>query len=736
MRCNRTPNAAEVRSARQALADVLGAPVPARALAALVQRGATPLASAFERYAADALSTAAGEWAESLFARDSLKLTAPGGAKLARLACPDAPNQNNQNATSKLIVPLRADERLALGRVEDALNRLICIVDAEEDGIGGTGTVADAGTGISMFGTGYLPHKSGYRGAHVVLPQVGNADQMTEAYLNEVDWRVLDHIASNGHAVYQSSVLPNPFRSLLGVTAKKGGDWDVRTRLAVILEGLELPLRFSYRYDCDASTNTSSIHFTIPDARSFPRVLPDSPGVDVDDDARTCEELAATARMVYVLRVASLLGAAVYATGRSMQRACLTAWEGDWDRPVLSCAFERDGFVFSVLKAIDDGELARPSLRFDFEGVAAVVSPCELYVADLLDPASRAAIVEDGLADHRAEVWRDERPLPDTLRELFGASRVCDIDTAHYFGGRARATDDARMDADGSLMAATVALEQVAENLEAVLSQDDQSDLRPLYCDNALSRAVVSLIGDQLSVAQQAEQFLAGEEGGGKPEPLRFRRAPDALFHAHMGLSDLYERLGEYRSAERHADRCVELAPTTSGAHFRKADILVQQGRVSEAVNVLSDALATAVRERDCALLYYHLALFLWNMGCRQEACAIYVYAAKLEGEYAARSRKVVVGLRAQDDVRAMVPADADAAERELRRMRIPVAPSAEARRLVVQAALGLADANAPLAAAPYASAVARYERHSPALTAACASLRDGVALLEKRVKA
>jgi len=59
-------------------------------------------------------------------------------------------------------------------------------------------------------------------------------------------------------------------------------------------------------------------------------------------------------------------------------------------------------------------------------------------------------------------------------------------------------------------------------------------------------------------------------------------------------------------------------------------------------------------------------------------------------------------------------------------RARIPVAPSDETRSLVVQAAVGLSCANAPKAAAPYVSAMARYFRNDPVLADAARSIREG----------
>lgn len=208
-------------------------------------------------------------------------------------------------------------------------------------------------------------------------------------------------------------------------------------------------------------------------------------------------------------------------------------------------------------------------------------------------------------------------------------------------------------------------------------------------------------------------------------DTLLFERAPSALFHAHMGLSDLYQRLGDFSGARAHADRCIALAPTTADAYFRKADVLAEQRLHAQAANVLLSGLRCAVAPQDCSLLYYYLGLLLWNVGKRREAAAVHVYNASLAGEFAEKSARVVAGMRTRGDVPVIAHASPLAAERELRRARIPVAP-VNLGPLVAQAAIGLASAGAPEAAAPYAAILAHLCRNDRVVVAACESIVHG----------
>ncbi|MBQ9000704.1 MAG: hypothetical protein IJ087_02480 [Eggerthellaceae bacterium] len=707
----------EAWKVRQAVDALLGSTTPAGTINSLMVRAGSPEASPFERYAGVVLREAGAAQLADLPPNCTLLLTPPTDGRLARLTC-----------------TARLDEsqwELVMD-VENAINRLCCIADAIEDS-GSNGQPAEQQVRISFLGSSFVNDRAGYRSARMALPPIGRSEQPSMGYFNEIDWRVLDHIAATAHPVFQATLLPNMHQAFMGASAPDGSDWDIRTRLAAILEGLELPLRFGYRFDVNAQAQAVSVLFTVPSESSFPHRVFDGRTRTFVDVAERIDDI----RIAYAMRLACLLAAAAFGSGRNVEHAHITGVRVGNGAPLFNCAFERKAYVRKTLLAIDEGRLSDPTIRFDTAKIAHLMDPSELeYVR--FDGDSHVVIRDNGMKGHRIEPHLDERELTDELKKLFHTQRICDIDTRHYFGEGGQAVSAARSDSEESSIAAIAHLERIAAELEdAMAPPDDNAKSRPLYCANPLARAVVSLLDDDLAIGEQAEAFLHGAEHGetaaGQPS---YFRAPDALFHAHMGLSDLYERLGDTRGAETEADRCIALAPTTATGYFRKSDILASQKRYMEAANLLRAGLRLAVSPRDCALLYYHLALILWNTGRKREAVAVHVYTTSLAGEYAEKAKRVVANLRKRGDSPVIVYASPLAASREMMRARIPVAPSDAARTLIVKAAVGLSCANAPEACAPYAAALTSYFRDDRIIASACRSIIHGSKLPNEGVAA
>lgn len=699
----------EAHRVRQIVDSLLTSTTPVSAIGALISRAGSPVAAPFERYAGLVLRDAGANELAELPPSCTVLLSPPGEARLARLTTTSDLDDSQHNL---------------LVCVEDALNRLCCIADSIEDAAS-VGMSAPLGIGICSLGSGFLGNSTGYRSALMQLPPIGRAEAPDMAYFNEIDWRVLDYTAATAHSVFQSSVLPNMHQAFMGASGPDGSDWDVRTRLARILETLELPLRYGYRFDVNVQSQAVSVAITLPSLASLPAQAP-------SESDRSLVKLADRrndARAVYGLRLCCLIAAAAFGSGRHLERAYVTAVRPDDAKPVIACAFSRKQFVYETLTAIDSRKLLDPSLRFDVEEVARLAAPDYLSLAPF-DGDEHAVLPDDGMAALRVEPHLDDRGLPHNMQQLFHAQRICDIDTQHYHGFGAEAVTEAQADSADSTIAAIANLEHIVAELEHdTVPPGDNADARPLYCTNPLARAVVTLLDDELDVGMQAEAFLHGEEDGAtkSKSSVEYFRAPDALFHAHMGLSDLYERLGDVRGAEAEADRCIALAPTSAMSYFRKSDVLAQQGRFAEAANLLLAGLRCAASPRDCALLYYHLALILWNTDRKREAVAVHVYTASLAGEYAEKASRVVQSLRKRGDSPVIVYASPLAAAREMNRARIPVAPSDAARTLIVKATVGLSCANAPEACAPYAAAMATYFRDDRTIAATCRSLIHGV---------
>ena len=571
------------------------------------------------------------------------------------------------------------------------------------------------------MGGGFLSPGGGWRSACVKLPSLDSTSDVTPEYYNEVDWRSTDNVASNSRAVFQRCVRPNSYRSVSDLRVGAHSDWDVRTRLSQILGCLELPHRYSFRFDYDDSTKTVSALFTCPPLHFLPAIL------DTCEDLE-CRLARARAYSAYLLRLVCLFSAACFGSGTKISTTVVAGYDSSWKRPLVSARFDRGRFSESVLSAIDTGELSRPDLRFEPEGISRYMD------ASLLDWIGRhefgaAQAISLPILDlrrNRRASWTDDRRLSPETQRLFRSCRPCDIDTVHYYGPHADGVNLARDDAAESPLSSIIRLESLVDELERQLQPPNgQEASRPLFADNPFSRLAVSLLDDELTIAEQAEAFLhEGVDSCALPKEPLYYRAPSALFHARFGLSNLYQIIRDFPAAELLADRCITLAPTTTKAYFRKADVLAEQGKLDEAANVLLASLRIASSIDESAFLYYHFGMLLWNMDRHDEAASVHVYNTSLKGEDSQKSRQIIEGLKQQGELLPCINLSAFDASRELLRLGYPLAPMSM-RHEISQAAVLLANDGCPDLAAPYAREFERFSSDD-IIKAACRSIRFG----------
>ena len=689
--------------------ELVGSSKPGPAIRALAQRADDPSATPFERYAASALRDG-GALQLTEPGRPELRLHRKPGGQLVRLSMGAGPQGDPK----------------PVWVLEDALNRMTGIVAALDEGVGSNAPASpESGRArrrelFERYGLAYPLWSDTERGANVVLPSAPSNEKAALAYFNEIDWRMLDTVANNAHVFFQAAILTNLNQRIFGVKAPHCSEWDVRTRLASILGGLEPPLRLTFRFDCDTSRGTAFVRFDAPPAESFPMLA-----AGPDGALKPIGNRIGNARLAYSLRIATLIGAACFGSGRIIEHALVVGHDSG-SQPIVSCTFDRTRFVQDTLPAIDAGLLGDPALRFDPEAVANMLSANHVGFA----PQAGAPVVVASLEGTRAKPWQDDRVLSDDMQRLFHARRVRDIDTAHYLGQSAQAIDAAKADSADSLIAAIAQLENTAAEMEEALAPPaDDPDARPLYCGSALERAAIALLDDDLSVSAEAEAFLLLEEGA---EPLKlpdiyYYRAPDALFHAHVGLADLYRKLGDMHGAEVQADRCMALAPTMPVGYALKADALAGQGRFKEAVNVLRSGLGVVVAETDQAFLLHDLALLLERMRRSHEARALHLYTASLSGVYAAKSVEYLKRATKNMDARTFMRENMSAAANTIGDLEIALVTERTRSALIATAALGLTNAHAPRAAAPYIALLSKRFPANRTIADACNSIQYGL---------
>ena len=703
--------AVEAQSIDRVIGSLLDSGNLAKSIAGILNFESDPSATVFERYAASLLLNAGAQRLALVRNAGFLKVIAPEDGQLAQIV-----------HANRFAGPLES----TILAVECAINRLVCIADALADGIAENDAPRDTPRkSISILGGGYIqPSKAGWRSSRVTIPHLDSILDMSTAFYNEIDWRSTDCVASNARAVFQRSMRPNAYRTKLGIAVNTQSDWDVRTRLAQILCALELPHRYSFRFDYDDETKAVETVFTCPPSEFLPAILD-----DCENGATAARELAYES---YIIRLVCLFAAACFGSGRSIEKVKAIGYDASWNDALVSAEFDRDEFVRSVLIAVDSNEIAEPALRFKPADVYETLKAPKIdWFANPHRTAPTILLPELTVSSHRREPGDDMRELSMEAQQLFRCKRVCDVDTASYFGGNSEAVDHARGDSGDSPLAAILRLESLVSEIEAeTVPPSDDASARPLYAANPLSRLAIALLDDEMSIADQAEAFLKGHANdarGDHPKPMYFR-APDALFHALFGLSDLYQRMGDFNGAALQADRCIALAPTTESAYFRKADILAEEGLLTQAANVLIAGLSNSATKYGSSFLYYHLGLVLWNSGMRREATLVHVYNSSLECEYACKSKRIVEGMRNRNDMPSLVNLSPFDAKQELRALHLPVAPL-NMRDLLTRAVVLLTNSGTPNAAVPFAHELEHNCNFDEIVIAACRSIEFGTAL-------
>ncbi len=468
----------------------------------------------------------------------------------------------------------------------------------------------------------------------------------------------------------------NPLRMVCGTDARRGGDWDVRTRFAAACESMPLPCRLRYSFDVDVSAGVLAVEFVMPPERSFPRSrwVPGARAWVEDIDA-------SAAAVAYALRLSGLLAAAAFGCGVGIARATVTAYSGETENDaVFSLAFDRLSFVDEALPRISAGALGELALDAPAAELLEVLAP----VGRSFDLAPDGSIglalsaLPSGIELERPQLSRDARPLPPELADVLRANKVSDLDVMDarddMLIGRVR---EAYQVAGSSPAQAIARLEDVVSAYEVC----DDGFAGRLYCSDPVARMLIDLIPADKSA--------------------RYVKMPDSEFAARSFLSRLYRLVHEPDLALAYARECIEFAPTTSNGYTDAASALVDLDRNAEAYDLLLQALRVTVVPVVIDYIYYRLAYVCWLLGRRNLALACYA----LVGDGAPVSERAAMEMaELMGEMGTSEPPSRSAARQTLSEAGVPVAPTDEALSLAARVAQALADEGFPRAVAPLAS--------------------------------
>ena len=450
------------------------------------------------------------------------------------------------------------------------------------------------------------------------------------------------------------------------VRCAPGGEWDVRTRLAYLCEGIAPITHLEYSFDCDAAEGVVVLRFICPDASAMPRVA-----CHEDDAEWHALDGAARCRMAeeHAYRVALVLAAAGFASGL------------------------RIGRVYVVGEQLRDGERAF-ALAFDRAEYLASFAP---FAAVLTRTPLADMVCRHGCADHllapdellpvfdearRRPVRDDDRVLPSRLQDLLLATTVAELnvmepddDPAMLRYKRAKAalgTD--REQGEGELVSLVSALEARCAAQELASTAPVQSQ----FCENALGRIILPLLEDDVQT--------------------RVHRAPDALFFAQAELVELYTARGWDEQALAESQKLLDMSGTSMQAHFLLINLLARLERFDEVVEVCKHGLRVAYEREAIAYLLYRLAFALWQTG--QTGAALAAYAVVPTGTKVSSMASVELRMLMAEAQVERPPKQEDAAE-TLEAAGVPLPLTEELFNQVADAAVMLVDAGVFTAAQP-----------------------------------
>lgn len=455
----------------------------------------------------------------------------------------------------------------------------------------------------------------------------------------------------------------NPLLQLHGAQGARGGEWDVRTRFALAVEMLRLPFRLVYSFDCDAAAGLLRVDYTIPLAAWLPQHRYNSDTHQWTD----MSELAAQYAAHYSIALGAVLAAAAFGASVGMQRVHVVGHPRDIEADkALSLTFNRLPFVAEVVPAIEN---RNPD-----------------WIQLLLERASVTdAELDRTLAARHLAPQSDTRLLPEHLRDQLFADTVSELEvvsdmpTDSWDGIHA-----AEQDREDSPLAAIAVLESiVAQGDEAVAELPLGS--QALYCSDAVSRFLLPLVGEQ--------------------DGVRFVRYSDTAFRARSMLCDLYNEINDPDLAIRQAQKCIELAPTSTIGFTDLVNALFLKKEYEQAIPYLEQALRLATNAPIVGFLYYRLAYALWQTERRETALACYVLSS-----FNGFARPEVIAQEVNELLSEMVTLSggghlampsADQARDIIHRDGIVVAPTQQVREQLASVLVALVDAGCFDIAAP-----------------------------------
>ena len=392
----------------------------------------------------------------------------------------------------------------------------------------------------------------------------------------------------------------NPWAKPGTVACQPGGEWDVRTRFARIVEALNVVTRLDYTYRANVADGIMLVRF----GRTVVDAMPQRE-YDAQDDAwrEVDESKRAAWAAEHDARIALTLAAACFASGACIARCYvqIAAPDGEQgERVVETYSFGRAAYLADCVSVAKDLE----SMDMDDMPCKHLLEAYEADAPDMIEPAEVHARPRD-----------DHRPLPSALRDLLLADtadelEVMEEDNDPYVARVVELREQSKVDRAGAFEG----FSRLVEELEAKCAVAELLATGPVqtqFCDNQLVRMVLPVMEEDRCV--------------------RILRAPDALYFAQHEICSFYAEQEDFERALPEVRRLYDLARSSMQSHFALINVLARLERYDEIIEVARHGLRIASDRPSIGYLFYRLAFAYWN--CDQLELALACYRLVPRGE-------------------------------------------------------------------------------------------------------
>ena len=450
----------------------------------------------------------------------------------------------------------------------------------------------------------------------------------------------------------------NPWAKPGTVACQPGGEWDVRTRFARIVEALNVVTRLDYTYRANVAEGIMLVRF----GRSVVDAMPQRE-YDAQDDVwrELDEDVRAIWAAEHDARVALTLAAACFAAGASITRCYvqIAAPDGEQgERIIATHSFGRAAYLANCVPVAKDLE----SMDMDDMPCKHMLEAYESDAPDAIEPAEVHARPRD-----------DHRSLPPALRDLLladtaGELEVMEEDDDPYVARVVELREQAKADRAGAFEG----FSRLVEELEAKCAVAELLATGPVqtqFCDNQLVRMVLPIMEEDRSV--------------------RILRAPDALYFAQHEICSYYAEQEDFERALPEVRRLYDLARSSMQSHFALINVLARLERYDEVIEVARHGLYIASDRSAIGYLFYRLAFAYWN--CDQLELALACYRLVPRGEESGSSAlEEMQGL--MNEMGVIEPPTFEDAVDTIRKAGIELPPVAEVSNQLADAAVQLVD--------------------------------------------